>query len=106
MFNLGNMYLEIGDFVNGLNFIEKILTNSEIYQHLLIKGIDFFFTNKNIKEAIYEYSNRKMKNCIVKLKEIYKNEENNIIVNFFMGNSYLGIKKIEKAKCFYNKIIM
>ena len=105
-FNIGNMCLEIGDFINGLNFIESIIESSEISEHILIKGINNFFTNKTIKEAISDYCINKKRNCIVKLKEIYKNEENNIVVNFFIANSYFIINKIDKAKCFYNKILM
>ena len=100
------MCLEIGDFINGLNFIESIIESSEISEHILIKGINNFFTNKTIKEAISDYCINKKRNCIVKLKEIYKNEENNIVVNFFIANSYFIINKIDKAKCFYNKILM
>ena len=106
LFNVGNMYLEIGDFQNGINFVEKVVNEEEISEHIIIKGLNSFFSHKGIKDAIGEYSSNKIKNCIIKLKEIYKSEENNIVVNFLLGNSYFLIKKIEKAKCFYDKVLM
>lgn len=106
LFNIGNLYLEIGEFINGMYFIEQVIEAYEISDHVLNKGINFFYSHPQIKEAITEYSLNRKNNCIIKLKEIYKGEENNIVVNFFIANSYFFIKKYEKAKCFYHKIIM
>jgi hypothetical protein len=98
--------LEVGDYMNGIYFIEQVIGVYEISEHILNKGINFFFSHKLIKEAILEYSQNRKNNCIIKLKEIYKDEENNIVVNFFIANSYFFMKKREKARCFYNKIMM
>jgi tetratricopeptide (TPR) repeat protein len=105
-FNIGCMHVEIGDFYNGICFIEKARDSNDLLEHITKKGLHNFFNKKEIKYAVAEYCQNKKKNCLLKLKEIYNSEENNIIVNFLIANSYFQTGKFEKSRCFYEKILL
>jgi TPR repeat protein len=121
-FNLGTMLISKGDFLAGINYLEKainhqnqkkkesnyLLTNSSenlnIEKYINSKGLNYFFSHSDIKEAISLYCKGKYNNSILKLKSIYKEHGENPIVNFFLGYNYLSLLKYEKSTCFFNKL--
>lgn len=121
-FNLGTMLISKGDFLSGINYLEKAIKHEihsirnknylskdyfqslDLDKYINSKGLNYFFSNPEIKEAISLYSKGKYNNSILKLKLIYKEHGDNPIVNFFLGYNYLALLKYEKSSCFFNKL--
>jgi tetratricopeptide (TPR) repeat protein len=103
-FNIGTMLIDKGEFINGVNYIEKIYKKKDFKKFLELKGLNCFFDDPAIKEATATYFNCKFNNTILKLKNIYQEYEKNLYINFLLAFSYLALKKYDKASCFFTKI--
>jgi tetratricopeptide (TPR) repeat protein len=101
-FNLGTMLIAKGDFLLGLNYLEKASKscNKVIDAYINRKGFCYLFCHCDVKHAILLYYNRKYNNSIIKLKKIYLMYESNPIINMFLAYNYLCLRKYEKSILF------
>jgi|GEM_PF-2914310 len=54
-------------------------------------------TQEKMKEAMSYYSSKDYKAALPLFEELLASDENNVVVNFYAGVSYLGVKQPEKA---------
>jgi len=102
------MLLEKGDILNGVTYIHKayLKTSIEIKDNLIAKGFNYFFDHEYVIESIFEFYRESYTGAIIKLKTIYREYDKNPIINFFIAIYYLTCHKIEKAKCFLQKLLL
>lgn len=63
------------------------------------KGFSQFFEHKNIKKGIIQFENKEFKDCINTFDQIYEFNRANIVMNYYMGMSYLRLAQyVESAK--------
>jgi tetratricopeptide (TPR) repeat protein len=106
-FNVGSMLIDKGDLLPAMSYIEKAHAsgNKLILEYLDTKGLTFLVENQSLRESIVDFHRKKFNSSIVKLKSIYKANDLNPVVNFFLAYNYISQKKFEKANCFFDKLM-
>jgi tetratricopeptide (TPR) repeat protein len=106
-FNVGSMLIDKGDLLPAMTYIEKAYNsgNRLILDFLESKGLTYLVENQSLKDSIIDFHKKKFNSAIVKLKSIYKSNDLNPVVNFFLAYNYISQKKFEKANCFFDKLM-
>lgn len=104
--NLATTYFYSGDTISALRHFEEALqVGSNIHKVMVTKGYHLLFKNSKTKGAIECILRQNFSEALSILLEIQKNDQDNLVINYYLGLTYSKLEDPKSANFFYKRVL-